>query len=236
MKSIFVHIPKNAGSAIKNDPSFRDKFDVLTGRHLPKHYFYQLRDHMKARKEDVSEGHCRWRDTKKSVRVEYRPFAVVRNPWSRVVSRWTFYQKVRIEKPRYKHMYKARTFEDFLSERHKWGEEPYYWHKACRGWYDQADYVTGENGRLKVECLRFECLNQDMQRYFNIDKPVQYKNVSNGDMRADRSGIDGRRSYREYYTNKTIQIIADWHARDIEFFGFDFDSGAKRNLWIPLNL
>lgn len=232
MKPIFVHIPKNAGSAVKNDPHYRDKFDILTGQHLPKQYFYDLRDHMKKRKEDASEGHCRWKDTKKSARASRTPFAIIRNPWSRVVSRWTFYQKVRIEKPRYVHMYKATTFEDFLGERHKWGHEPYYWHKACRGWYPQVEYVTGHNGVLKADCLRFEHLNEDMQAYFNTTQPVQYKNVSNGDMRTDRSGIDKRRHYAEYYTNKTIQIIADWYELDIEFFGFDFDSGARRNIWI----
>ncbi|WP_321339941.1 hypothetical protein [Breoghania sp.] len=38
-----------------------------------------------------------------------------------------------------------------------------------------------------------------------------------------------RRDYKDYYTPRTIQIIADWYKNDIETFGFDFDTAATRN-------
>lgn len=228
---LFIHIPKNAGSALANDPWYGPRVHRPTKQDLDKAYFSALHEHMRKRKEDVSEGHCRYRDVSKSVRMSLSPIAIIRNPWDRVVSRWTFYQKVVIDKPKYKFEYKAQTFEEFLDERFKWGMEPFYWHRAARGWYPQVDYVCDEKGVQKVDCLRFDQLSSDAMSYFNAPAPIQYKNVSNGDMKKDRSSVVGRKPYQDYYNNQTIQIVADWYKKDIEHFDFDFDTGARKNVW-----
>jgi hypothetical protein len=33
----------------------------------------------------------------------------------------------------------------------------------------------------------------------------------------------------DVYSPKTIQIVADWYQKDIVTWGFDFDTGAKKN-------
>jgi hypothetical protein len=38
-------------------------------------------------------------------------------------------------------------------------------------------------------------------------------------------------TYTDYYNDKTIQIVADWYKKDIDYWGFDFDSAAQRNYW-----
>jgi hypothetical protein len=38
-------------------------------------------------------------------------------------------------------------------------------------------------------------------------------------------------SYKDIYTKETIQIIADWYKKDIDYWGFDFDTPATRNYW-----
>jgi len=38
-------------------------------------------------------------------------------------------------------------------------------------------------------------------------------------------------SYKDLYTPETKQIIGDWYKEDIDFFGFDFDTGATKNIW-----
>ena len=36
---------------------------------------------------------------------------------------------------------------------------------------------------------------------------------------------------KDYYTEKTIQIVADWYQKDIDYWGFDFDSSATKNYY-----
>jgi hypothetical protein len=38
-------------------------------------------------------------------------------------------------------------------------------------------------------------------------------------------------SYRDIYTPETIQIVADWYKKDIDTWGYDFDTGPTRNYW-----
>ena len=44
-----------------------------------------------------------------------------------------------------------------------------------------------------------------------------------------------KQNYKELYNAKTIQEIADWYKEDIEYWDFDFDTGARRNTWIAKN-
>ena len=44
-----------------------------------------------------------------------------------------------------------------------------------------------------------------------------------------------KQNYKELYDPKTIQEIADWYKEDIEYWDFDFDTGARRNTWIAKN-
>jgi hypothetical protein len=69
--------------------------------------------------------------------------------------------------------------------------------------------------------LRFEKLNQDLCRYFSIPEMSRARNVT-----AMNEG-----TYRDVYTDKTIQIVADWYKADIDMWGYDFDTGAKKNIW-----
>jgi len=38
-------------------------------------------------------------------------------------------------------------------------------------------------------------------------------------------------NYKDLYTKETIQIVADWYQKDIEYWGFDFDTSATKNYW-----
>ena len=38
-------------------------------------------------------------------------------------------------------------------------------------------------------------------------------------------------TYQDLYTSETIQIVADWYQKDIDTWGYDFDSGPTRNFW-----
>ncbi|MEX1661580.1 sulfotransferase family 2 domain-containing protein [uncultured Thioclava sp.] len=215
---LFLHIPKNAGVSLRKHPQ-------LQGRILPadpyllkdRAYRKELLATMNANGEHHGYQHARWRDLSHKAQARLQAFAVVRNPWARTVSRWTF-GKLAMEKSTRSNDYTAQSFDAFLEERHVWGNKPFYWHRAIRGWYPQLDYVTNEAGEIQADILRLEHLRDELPAYFKVD-PAPQRNRS---AKAD---------YRSFYTPRTIQIVADWYHADIERFGFDFDTPAQRNYW-----
>jgi hypothetical protein len=50
-------------------------------------------------------------------------------------------------------------------------------------------------------------------------------------MSRSRNVAESDYSYKDLYTDKTIQIIADWYKKDIDHWGYDFDSSATKNYW-----
>ena len=217
---MFIHIPKNAGVAMYRAPALRHRI-IRAERffHKSRAYTRDVAEMMQKRGEHHGFQHARWRDLHPKVQARLKAVALVRNPWARVVSRYRF-ARTAIENGKSPPDYIADTFEGFLEERHKYGNLPFYWHRAIRGWYPQADYVTDEAGTLRADVLRVEQMDSDVVRYFGLDAPIARRNAS----------IGPKRSYRDYYTPETIQIVADWYAADIELFGFDFDTAATRNV------
>jgi hypothetical protein len=94
------------------------------------------------------------------------------------------------------------------------------WHRAVRGWYNQIDYVTDENNNLRCDILRQEKLSNDLPKYLDLPSMPRSRNVT--------GLVD---SYKDVYTPQTIQIVADWYKKDIEYWDFDFDTTARKNIW-----
>lgn len=219
----FVHIPKNGGQAIKRNTNLRHR--LTTAREsavlCSSQYVKNLLATMKKYGEHHGKAHARWRDWRPEIRKK-RTFAVVRNPWSRTYSRWTFMNIIIKNRGEdHKAGYVPCSFEEFLEQRHEYGNLPFFWHRAVRGWYPQMDYVTDEEGNLRVDVLRTEHLNADITKYLGFDPHLERRNVSN------TKKVD----YRTVYTPETKKIVEDWYAQDIEFFGFTFDGPATKNLW-----
>lgn len=224
-KHLFIHIPKNGGMAIREAAQLRNRLVIANRRRLKsKAYADGLKNHMLGLGRSPGYEHARLRDVDVSVRTATQAFAIVRNPWSRTVSRFKFALQTRTyegEKPEVS----VPEFEAFLEERHKFGEEPYFWHRAIAGWYMQEDYVTDEMGEVRADILRQEYLSAEVQRYLGFESELRRRNISSVS-RAD---------YRDLYTDRTIQIVADWYAADIDRFGFDFDTPASRNIYYSGN-
>lgn len=219
-KRLFIHIPKNGGMSIREAPQLHGKLVIANRRRLKSQaYADTLRQHMAALGRNPGYEHARLRDVDLSVRKATRAFAIVRNPWSRTVSRFKFALQTR----QYHGMppnVSVAEFEIFLEERFEWADEPYFWHRAVAGWYAQEDYVLDEEGRLAADILRQENLSTEMQTYLGFTSELKRRNIS----------TKSRADYRDLYTEKTIQIVADWYAADIERFGFDFDTPATKSV------
>lgn len=218
-KHLFIHIPKNGGMTVRKAPQIRRRRVAATRERLKSvAYADQLLATMNSTGDHHGYEHARLRDVNIWVRKSTIPFAVIRNPWARVVSRFTFARSA-AERNASSSSYCADTFDEFLEERHVWGGKEFFWHRAIRGWYPQFDYLCDEDEQLAVNILRLENFAEEFAQYFKIDELIRRRNKS------AKEGED----YRSFYNDKTIQIVADWYAKDIETFGFDFDSMAAKN-------
>lgn len=209
MKKIFIHIPKNGGVTLRVSSACKEKvlFTSPTDSFLP--YAH----------------HERWQNLSSEHRVKYKAFAIVRNPWDRVVSRY-FYAKKTIfleaGTPYYNRTdyVDCSSFEAFLEERHKW-VDPKWYTDPLRGWFPAYGHVSGKGGKVRCDILRFENYNEDVQSYLDLPFPPRKHNIT---------GLN-HDSYKKLYNKQTIQIVADWYKKDIDHWGFDFDTGAMRNYW-----
>jgi len=225
---LFIHVPKNGGMTIRRNPEIRRNVILTTPNvHKSAEYTRGLQQKMRSTGDHVGYEHARWRDVIQAVREGYSSFAFVRNPWDRVVSRYFFAKKVIYLEKNSDHYGKTdycdcSSFEAFLEERHKWGGVEYMWHRAVRNWYPTFDHVSDENGEVRCTILRFENYNEDIKSYLGLLSDPQPRNVT---------GVN-KGSYQDVYTDKTIQIVADWYKKDIDYWGYDFDSGPTRNYWM----
>ena len=170
MYNLFIHIPKNAGMTIRRSPMLNNRI-IIAGSNIHKspQYSQAVLDKMNSLGDHHGFEHARWRDIHPTVRERNTAFAIVRNPWDRVVSRYFFAKKViEIEKKVDPSYADISSFEAFLDERFKWGEEEYMWHRAVRGWYPAMDHITDEQGNVRCDCLRLENLSNDLIDYFDL--------------------------------------------------------------------
>lgn len=219
---MFIHIPKCAGTTIRLSEVLKGRIkDATPETHKSAEYTEQLHKIMRANREHHGNEHLRWRDLNWKFQT-LDCFAVARNPWDRVISRYLFARKTKfVEKKPDAQDVNCDTLEEFLEERYVYGDKEFYWHRAVKGWYPATDYVCDEEGKLRCDMLRFENLNKELCRYFLVFNNDRSRNVT---------GMH-KGTYRDFYNSKTIQLVADWYKSDIDMWGYDFDTGAQKNFW-----
>lgn len=196
----FIHIPKNAGESVRDALFFRK--DVSLSKPF----------------------HHRYVDIADAVGRHLKFFAVVRNPWSRTASRYTFGRQNAsrwpVDDPRRRYLERA-SFADFVRDRPvfpipRHPDQP--WMGPLSSWFNQLDWLRDASGRVACDCLRMEFLEDDLRRYFG--KPIQLprRNIT-------RTKYD----YRSMYTSELAAVVADVFRDDIDHFGFNFDGSATRN-------
>ena len=223
-KHFFIHIPKNGGMTIRRSTAVSKSIQVAhRNTHKSEMYSNMLLETMKSSGDHHGYEHARYRDIHDQYKMgNYKFFAITRNPWSRVASRFMFAKASmelgKVHAP--KGYADISSLEAFLEERHIWGGEEYYWHRAIRGWYNAFDHVCDESGNVMCNMLRLEHLDEDCTKYFSLVKMTEPRNVT---------AI--KYSYKDLYDSNTIQIVADWYKKDIEYWGYDFDTAATKNYW-----
>lgn len=219
-KTFFIHIPKNAGTA------FTFSKDLNNYLLFPNIFAYNLSYILKINKEfngkNLNFAHGRFSDFRLKIKNNFNFIAVIRNPWSRVVSRYRFglktYKQNNLTIPN-----RLKTFECFIDSYDEYKKKSYYWHKVVDGWFSQKSYIDSIDTD-KLTLLRFEYLNEDLNAFF-LKSKIDLKNPIIKRINKTSSHIS---EYKNYYNQKLIEKIYDIYKEDIEYFNFDFDTSFKK--------
>lgn len=193
-RCIFIHIPKAAGTSVKQALQ-------LPGQgHPPWVYF-------------ASNYPRRWQ--------QYLKFTIVRNPWDRVVSAYSYAKMAN------SYWHNPETF-------------PHPDHEVLKGsnftqccemllrhrdqlrhesWHPQYAWLLARQGDKEVlavdRILRFETLDSD---FLDLCKTLNVKANKLSEINPSK-----RSHYTDYYDDHTRSIIAEVYAKDIALFGYEFD-------------
>lgn len=198
----FIHIPKNAGEAVRDALFFRRDVSLSS----PFHYRYV----------DIAD----------QVGRELDFFAIVRNPWSRTASRYHFARQTAalwpIHDPRREYLARA-SFADFVREQKilpipEHPNQP--WMGPLSSWFNQLEWLRDESGHVACDCLRMEHLDEDLRHYFGQSIALRKRNITRA-----------RHDYRSMYTDELADVVGTIFRDDIDHFGFRFDASATRNVF-----
>jgi hypothetical protein len=200
-RCIFVHVPKTGGTSIENViwPNARTEEDLWMGFVSKYGNKYQTGglQHLLASQIRQEVG--------REVFGDYFKFAVVRNPWDRAVSQYS-YTRIRTDLHELIGMTEETSFSEYLTliEGHEHVQ-----------WQTQFDFLHDSDGVILVDFVaRFERLEQDARTIFsrlNIDdRTLPHSNASN------------RRPYHEYFDASSKRRVERLYGQDIEAFGYEF--------------
>ena len=216
-KFIFIHIQKTGGVSISN----------LLRRYSPTTTPGRGLRHISARRalKQVENPD------------DYFKFAFVRNPWDRLVSWYTMIDEARkgvadgTAEPMTRRLIKKNnlfkyvlrcgpTFDEFVKNctEKQWMGNGYYSFT-----FNQLRYLTDKNGEVLVNYIgRFENLAQDISHVF--DK----LGLEASQLEIPHENRSAHSHYSEMYTPETREIVRKRFRRDIEFFGYEFETAPRQ--------
>jgi hypothetical protein len=210
---LFVHIAKTGGTSVRSalqplrwrDPWYYPMFLCSRFSHLSGHRIgskFPRHSRIVAAKELLPEEFF----------DNLFKFAIVRNPWDLQVSS---YHHIRRERPHL--IAHIEDFDHFI----RWKldpERPYQYH-VDTSIQSQLDYLIDLHGKILVDFIgHYENLAEDFK---SITSQLKIVGIS---LPHKRQAKDRSKDYREYYTDDLAELVGNYFKRDIEAFGYRFDS------------
>ena len=204
-KLIFFHLPKNAGTSVSSELLKNENYYypwVITSKILRKfkktdNFFF---DNFQ-QKIYLFTSHETVKTIEKKISSEifdnFFKFAVVRNPYSRFVSRYNYMKLT--------NTLKELNFPEFLKK-----------HVKLSLIADQQyKFLLNKSGKIGVDkIIKFENIDEEMAEWrkkINL-KPSKFKKLN----------ISTTDNYKDYYDNDTKKIVEDFCKEDLEFFNYSF--------------
>ena len=180
---IFIHINKTAGTSI---------IDVI-GK--------PFRKHLTSREVIKVIGQKKWDAAYK--------FAVVRNPWDKVVSQYKHNIKVNSSNMTNRKI----SFKDWVGCTFGEPKDEIYYARP-QMFLPQVEWLKNYEGHIDMDkIIRFENLNEGINEVFevlSIDSKLPHLNRT------------PKTAYSDYYDDKSRQIVSDWFHEDIKEFSYTF--------------
>jgi len=200
-KFIFIHIPKTGGTSIEFHfvPDRMDRIKHIYGGTplQPDNKAHLKFHHLKIQYPSLNFD-------------EYVKFTFVRNPWSRAVSSFFHTRKKnRNDLREFLGLSGNFSFKEFIvSLKNLKKLHPHY--------DDQFSFLINKN---KKQCMDFIGKLENYQQDFNIvcDK------IGIPQQQLPHINKSKHKHYTEYYDDETKQIVAEKYAKDIEYFGYEFE-------------
>ena len=196
-KAVFVHIPKTGGASIREALKFSDVRIIL----------HNLRD-----PHNVSLAQY----------IDSNPlaysFAIVRNPWDRLLSAYFFLKKGGL-KPEDKHdaerfVLKYRNFNEFVCSAFKERE-------ILQQIHFRPQYLwISKNEEVIVDSIgRFENFQQSVSQFM--------KQVGLQKCHVNHLNKGTHKHYMEYYSKESIEIVRSVYSKDIDLFGYEIEPAPR---------
>ena len=206
---IFVHIPKTGGTSVALALEARAMKDDLMLGDTPK---------AKKRRRRLKDAQSRGRLWKHSTLSDIDglmsvpeissmfTFTLVRNPWDRAVSYYTWLRAQKFDHPAV-HMARSMTFDAFVAD-----ERTLASFRATPA----RHYMTCADGAERcTSFIRIEAFEEDAASLVaHLGFPLHLPMHNRSDRKAD---------YRSYYDDKTADLLAQSCAEDIARFGYRFE-------------
>lgn len=198
-KCIFIHIPKTGGSSIDHVLNKLPKKDTIK-LSIP----LDMHPHVKALTVKCAIGNELW--------DEYFSFAFVRNPWDLMISCYNWWLQNAYIYRHFQHdiekIEAMGSFDNFMHS--EYGQEMI---NEIKG--NMFDWLSDENGEIIVDYVgKFENIQEDW------DKICKYIGIAN--QKLPHLNKTKRKSYQEYYSPGTKQIVYERFGKIIELYGYKF--------------
>ncbi|OEI80502.1 hypothetical protein AST99_08915 [Formosa algae] len=180
---VFIHIAKTGGTSVIS----------ITGK--------AHRKHLTVKQVIKYIGQKKWDNV--------YTFAIVRNPWAKVVSQYKFRTKTNKSKMGDNPI----DFKDWVKKVFV-EKDKFYYHVRPLLFAPQVDWLKNNQGEIDLDkVIRFENLNEEYRevaQIIGIDPELPHLNSTKPS------------DYKSYYDEETKNIIADWFAEDIKTFNYRF--------------
>jgi Sulfotransferase family len=191
-KAIFVHVPKCAGDSIS-----LTLFGNFSGSHTTLTEYIYFLDPQRV--------------------ASYFKFAIVRNPWDRLVSAFHYLKSGGWdEEDRDWFNSELGHFKDFDEFVRVWLNKDNIWKRVYLR--PQYHFVIEDHRKIEMDFIGlFENLEEDFRHITNrlgVECTLSQTNKSK------------HKDYKEYYDDETRKIVANVYDIDIELFGYNFDNSS----------